>query len=65
MTDFNIAEIAVTHTFYYEPSNYLEYCQENGILPTEDGFCNFILPEIDEDFPNCRHHPYEVTYTQQ
>ena len=64
MTEFNIAEIEVTHTLYYEPSDYLEYCQENGIIPTEAGFYNFILPEIDEDFPNCHHHPYKVVYTK-
>jgi hypothetical protein len=64
MQPFNVAQIAVTHTYYYEPSDYLEYCQENNIIPTEAGFYNFILPEIDEDFPNSQHHPYSVTYTE-
>jgi len=62
MKTFNIAEITVTHTYCYEPSDYLEYCEENDITPTETGFFNFILPEVNEDFPNSQHHPYTVTY---
>ena len=46
MTNFNISEIAVTHTYYYQADEYLEYCEENDIEPTEDGFYNFILPSI-------------------
>jgi len=64
MDQFNIAEIEVTHTYYYEPSDYLEYCEENDITPTETGFFNFILPEVNEDFPNSQHHPYKVIYTK-
>lgn len=63
MPDFNIAEIAVTHTLYYEPSEYLDYCEENDIEPTESGFLNFIQPEIDEDFPNCASHICEIIHT--
>lgn len=62
MNSFNIAQIAVTHTYYYEPSDYLEYCEENDIEPTRRGFFNFVLPEIQEDFPNSKHHHYSITY---
>jgi hypothetical protein len=64
MTNFNIAEISVTHTYYYQPDDYLEYCQENDIEPTEEGFYNFILPEINEDFPSSGCHLYEVIHTK-
>ena len=64
MQTFNVAEIAVTHTYYYEPSEYLEHCDENDIEPTEAGFYNFVLPEIDEDFPRSDFHLYEVIYTK-
>lgn len=64
MTNFNIAEISVTHTYCYQPDEYLEYCLENDIEPNEVGFFEFILPEVNEDFPTCDHHPYEVIYTK-
>lgn len=64
MSDFNIAEISVTHTYYYQPDEYLEYCRENDIEPTQEGFFNFTLPEINDDFPGTDYHPYEVIYTK-
>ena len=64
MTDFNIAEISVTHTYYYQPDEYLEYCKENDLEPTQDGFFNFVLPEINEDYPIRDFHPYKVIYTK-
>lgn len=60
MTDFNIAEISVTHTYYYQPDKYLEYCEENDIEPTQEGFFNFVLPEINADFPISDTHTYKI-----
>lgn len=64
MCAFNIAEIAVTHTYYYQPDEYLAYCDQHNLQPTEAGFYNFILPEINEDFPGNDYHPHTVTYTE-
>lgn len=60
MTDFNIAEISVTHTYYYQPDEYLDYCEENDIEPTQEGFFNFVLPEINADFPISDTHTYKI-----
>lgn len=57
---FDIAEIVVTHSYHYDPSQYLKACEEDGEEPTEEGFYNYILPEINEDFPQSSWHPYEV-----
>lgn len=65
MSNFNISEIAVTHTYYYQPDEYLEYCTENDIEPTEDGFYNFILPEINRDFPISDKHSARIIYTDK
>jgi hypothetical protein len=64
MTVFNVSEIIVTHTYHYVPDEYLNYCADNDVEPTECGFYSFILPEIHEDFPNNRVHPYTVVYEQ-
>lgn len=60
MTDFNIAEISVTHTYSYQSYEYLEYCEENDIEPTQEGFLNFVLPEINADFPISDVHTYKI-----
>lgn len=65
MTDFNIAEIVVTHTYHYEPDEYLAYCESNNEEPTEEGFILYLQPEIAEDFPNSSAHPLTVTYIKQ
>lgn len=64
MTDFNIAEVTVTHTYHYEPSDYLNYCDETNTAPSLEGYIEFIWPEIQADFPNSNMHTYEVTYTE-
>jgi hypothetical protein len=38
MPKFNIAEVAVTHTCYYEPSVYLEHCEAIGVEPSEEEY---------------------------
>ena len=54
---FNIREIAVTHTYYYSPSEYLEDCELNGLTPSPQGFGDYILREIQDDFPKSDWHP--------
>jgi hypothetical protein len=62
MPKFNIAQVAVTHTCYYEPSVYLEHCEAIGVEPSEEEYLDFIQDEIDEDFPSFDHHTVEVIY---
>jgi hypothetical protein len=45
MPDFNIIDVTVTHTYHYDPSEYLECCEQNGIAPTEAGIIDFIQDE--------------------
>lgn len=60
---FQVAEIVVTHTYHYQPQEYLDYCKEYDEEPTEQGFFNYILPEINQDFPGTDWHPYRVIKT--
>ena len=62
MPKFNIAEVSVTHTCYYEPSVYLEHCESLGIEPSEEQYLEYIQDENDEDFPSFDHHTVEVVY---
>lgn len=45
-----IKDIKVTRTMVYSPDFYLEYCEENGETPTQEGFMEFISEDIHEDF---------------
>lgn len=47
---FNISEVEATQTLVYTPDLYLEYCDQNGEEPTEDGFLSFIRADLDDDF---------------
>lgn len=60
---FNVTEIVVTHTYHYSPSEYVGYCEDNDKGPTLDGFIEYILPEINEDFPKSKFHPHRVLTT--
>ena len=62
MPKFNIAQVAVTHTCYYEPSVYLEHCESLGIEPSEEQYLEYIQDEINEDFPFATYHKAEITY---
>lgn len=62
MTQFNVAELAVSHTYYYEPSEYLSHCEDNEIEPSEQGFIDYTMPEINSDFPLSNCHPTRVIY---
>jgi hypothetical protein len=57
---FNVSELVVTHSYHYSSFEYLAYCAENEEEPTEQGFYDYILPEINEDFPSSSWHPYTV-----
>lgn len=57
---FNISAIKVTHSYYYCSAQYLLYCKDSGIEPTERGFYDYVLPEINSDFPLSDSHPYET-----
>ena len=45
----NIKSIKVTRTFCYSPETYLEWCEEEDITPTQEGFLAFIEDWIYED----------------
>jgi len=45
-----IKEIEVTRTIIYAPDAYLQYCEESGVTPTQDGFIDYIADEFDDDF---------------
>lgn len=62
MTQFNVAELAVSHTYYYDPSEYLSYCKDSDIEPSEQGFIDYTMPEINGDFPLSDWHPTRVIY---
>jgi len=59
-SEFNIFAIKVTHSYYYNSAEYLSYCKDRGIEPTEKGFYDYVLPEINSDFPLSDSHPYET-----
>lgn len=44
-----IKSIKVTRTVWYDPQVYLDYCEEEGEEPTQDGFAEFINDWIYED----------------
>lgn len=58
---FNITELTVTHSYVYSSAEYLDYCEETNATPTEQGFYEFLLPEIQNDFPSSTFHPFTVT----
>ncbi len=62
MPDFNIIDVTVTHTYHYDPYEYLKYCEGNDLTPTEEGFINFIQAEVQEDFPISTYHNCVVNY---
>ena len=44
--------IQVTRTVSYVPYTYLQYCKESGVIPTQEGFIDYIADEFDKDFVN-------------
>ena len=46
----NIKSIKVTRTLVYGPDSYIDWCNEEGIIPTQEGFKEFISDWIYEDF---------------
>lgn len=47
-----IPSIVVTRKMTYNPAPYLDYCEENQLTPTKDGFEEFIETWISADFQN-------------
>ena len=47
-----IPSIVVTRKMTYNPAPYLDYCEENSLTPTKDGFEEFIETWISADFEN-------------
>jgi hypothetical protein len=47
-----IPSIVVTRKMTYNPAPYLDYCEENQLTPTKDGFEEFIETWISADFEN-------------
>lgn len=45
----NIKSIRASVSFEYTPESYLEYCEESGESPTQQGFVNFISDDIISD----------------
>jgi hypothetical protein len=64
MSEFNITEVSVTHTCYYNPAIYLEHCEALGTEPNEDEYLDFIQDEINEDFPSFQYHKVDITYNK-
>lgn len=50
ISKLTIAEVEATQTLVYTTESYLEYCELEGVDPTDDGFLKFIKKDIDEDF---------------
>lgn len=44
-----IKSVKVTRTFCYSPETYLEWCEDEDIQPTQEGFLEFISDWIYED----------------
>lgn len=44
-----IKSVKVTRTFCYSPEAYLEWCEDEDIQPTQEGFIEFISDWIYED----------------
>ena len=42
--------LRVTRTFYYGFDTYLEWCEEQGCEPTQEGFLDFVTDDIFDDF---------------
>ena len=42
--------IEVTRTNVYDPEFYLQYCEESGVIPTQEGFIDYIADQFDHDF---------------
>lgn len=60
--DFNVVELAVSHTYYYSAEDYLSFCKDSEIEPSEQGFVDFVLPEINDDFPRSDWHPTRLIH---
>ena len=45
-----IKSVKVTRTITYGPVDYIEWCEEEGIEPTQEGFLEFIEAWIYDDF---------------
>lgn len=52
MENPDIPSIIVTRTMTYNPAPYLQYCEENKLTPSKDGFEEFIENWISADFEN-------------
>jgi hypothetical protein len=50
--EITIPSIVVTRKMTYNPAPYLDYCEENQLTPTKDGFEEFIETWISADFQN-------------
>lgn len=48
MSDIKPVIVSVSYT--YNPEEYLNYCEEEGIEPTQEDFEDFIAPWIEDDF---------------
>ena len=47
---FTIKSVTATMTLIYDPDFYLEKCRDEEIEPTDQGFLDFIEPDVLEDF---------------
>lgn len=55
-----IKSMIVTRSIEYSPEVYLEYCEETGETPTQEGFIEFIQDWIYDDF-RCGNTTQEIT----
>jgi len=46
----DIKEVTVTHTVIYDQSNYIDWCESGGTIPTDEGFLQWVRDCADEDF---------------
>ena len=59
-----IETLRVTRTFYYGADDYLEWCEEQEVEPTQEGFLEFISDSIFDDFDSCLEDLREVSIEQ-
>ena len=52
----NIKPIKVTRIFCYHPEAYIEWCEDEDITPTQEGFIEFISDWIYEDMASPMDH---------
>lgn len=51
MTDLKAIEVTAKVTYTYTPREYLDYCEEYNVVPTQEGFEDFIADNyLDEEF---------------